>query len=78
MGVVSRFEFWGFRDEVRAISGSESSSEPASSALALAILRTRTGSVKRFEGVRYCGFGVRLERVGLVLGDVWNSKEMRG
>lgn len=62
---MSRFGFLLFRDEVGALSESESSSESASSALARATLRTRTGSVKRFEGVRCCGFGVRLEWVGV-------------
>lgn len=53
--MVSRFGFLLFRDE-GAMSESESSSESASSALARAILRTRTGSVKKFEGVRSWGF----------------------
>lgn len=43
------------------MSESETSSESASSALARAILRTRTGSVNKFEGLRSCGLGVRLE-----------------
>lgn len=64
------------------MSESESSSESASSALARAILRTRTGSVKKFEWVRSCGFGVRLEYVELVGGfgswGVWNSKVVKG
>ena len=50
--MVSLFALLLFRDEAGAISESESSSESASSALARAILRTRTGSVKKFEGVR--------------------------
>lgn len=70
MGVVSLVLFLLFRDEVGAISESESSSESASSALARAILRTRTGSVNRFEGLRYYRFSTRLDRVGLVRG-VW-------
>lgn len=51
------------------MSESAPSSESASSALDRAILRTRTGSVKKFEGVRSCGFVIRLEYLELVGGD---------
>lgn len=65
------------------MSESESSLESASSALARAILWTRTGSVKKFEGVRSCGFVMRLEYVELVGGSfgfwgLWNSKDLKG
>lgn len=80
--MVSRFGFLLFRDEGGAMSESESSWESASRALARAILRTRTGSVKKFEGVRSCGYVVRLEYVELVgrgLGfwGVWNSEDVK-